>query len=95
MLGDKEWKVRAEEIGQILLAMRSESSEKVSWVVENPYHPTADLMIGCGGVAHFLARLLLPGGDALGMPLAFDRYDFANECTESTFSHSTVLESAG
>jgi serine/threonine protein kinase len=75
VLGDDEWKTRADEIGKILLAMRIEKDDKISWLVENPYHPTADLMIGCGGVAHFLARLALPNGDKLGMPLSFDPGD--------------------
>lgn len=36
------------------------------WLVEDPYVATADLMVGCGGVAHFLLRL---DGADLGYPL--------------------------
>lgn len=72
VLGDEEWRMRAAVLGQTLLAMRFERKNKVNWLVENPYHPTADLMIGCGGIGHFLARLSLTDGKALGMPLSFD-----------------------
>jgi hypothetical protein len=38
------------------------------WLAEDPVTPTADLMVGMGGIAHFLARLG-NGGQALGFPL--------------------------
>lgn len=86
VLGDDEWRMRATTIGQTLLAMTFEDGGKVSWLVENPYHPTADLMIGCGGIAHFLGRLSLENKDLFGMPLGFDPGDFAIQKLQSTMS---------
>jgi hypothetical protein len=57
--GEQEWWQRASRIGQTIIALAREDSHGASWLVENPYTPTPDLMIGCGGVVHFLARLAI------------------------------------
>lgn len=41
-----------------------------SWLVENAFQPTADLMIGCGGVVHFLARIYRIKKIDYGAPLS-------------------------
>lgn len=57
VLDDPSWRARAEHIVSILVAMANQHSNgNVSWLVEDPYISTADLMIGSGGVLHFLAR---------------------------------------
>ncbi len=70
VLGDEDFSDRALRIGADLIALRHRRSRGVSWLVENPHHPTPDLMIGCGGVVHFLARLSQSRDDRFGMPLA-------------------------
>jgi lantibiotic modifying enzyme len=58
VLGQDIWRDRATRIGEILLKLaREDDHGAVTWLVEDPYRPTADLMIGCAGVAHFLLRL--------------------------------------
>jgi hypothetical protein len=57
---EPEWLERAEHIGATLTALARVDDTGASWLVENPYTPTADLMIGCGGVVHFLTRLAQP-----------------------------------
>jgi lantibiotic modifying enzyme len=70
VLGERRWLDRAERIGNVLLQLGRQASGGVTWLVEDPFSPTADLMVGCGGVAHFLLRLA--GGrkvSHLGPPL--------------------------
>jgi lantibiotic modifying enzyme len=69
VLGDPEWLARAENVGLTLHALARQDESGVCWLVENPFRPTADLMIGCGGVAHFLARLSSHQTTNFGMPL--------------------------
>jgi lantibiotic modifying enzyme len=66
-LGEDEWLDRAFAIGRVLanLARREKGA---SWLVENPYVATPDLMVGTAGVVHFLARLARPGS-RFGAPL--------------------------
>jgi serine/threonine protein kinase len=69
ILDEPEWLHRAKRVGGTLRALARTAGTGASWLVENPYQPTADFMIGCGGVAHFLARLAVGPGGPLGMPL--------------------------
>ncbi|MBN3815595.1 protein kinase/lanthionine synthetase C family protein [Paraburkholderia sp. Se-20369] len=57
VLGEEVWRARARSIGEVLALLGRREIGGASWLVENPYHPTSDLMIGCAGVVHFLARL--------------------------------------
>lgn len=58
VLGEEEWLDRARAIGVALAGLAGNGEDGMSWLVENPYRATADLMIGTGGVIHFLARLM-------------------------------------
>jgi serine/threonine protein kinase len=69
ILKDQELLDRSVNIANILIAMRQQQSDGVSWLVENPYKPTADLMIGNSGVIHFLARIAAWERHELSMPL--------------------------
>jgi tRNA A-37 threonylcarbamoyl transferase component Bud32 len=57
VLGEEEWLDRARAIGVALAGLTGSSAAGSTWLVENPYWPTPDLMIGTTGVIHFLARL--------------------------------------
>lgn len=70
ILGDQDLLERASHVAADVLAMRHQSAGTASWLVENPYRATADLMIGCGGIVHFLARVARYGNVPIGMPLA-------------------------
>ncbi len=72
LLDEREWLDRALSIGEIIYALAHDENSQAAWLVENPFHPTADLMIGCSGVAHFLARLSAGSSAQFGMPLALD-----------------------
>jgi lantibiotic modifying enzyme len=68
-LGDDYWLRRAQAIAATLLALaRPSRSGHLTWLVENPYVSTADLMVGTVGVLHFLARLHSQNAD-LSFPL--------------------------
>jgi serine/threonine protein kinase len=57
-LGDEYWLRRAQAIAATLIALaRPSRSGHLTWLVENPYVSTADLMVGTAGILHFLARL--------------------------------------
>ena len=49
--------------------MSGEKNGNITWLVENSNVPTADLMVGCGGVCHFLLRLNDAGRNTLSFPL--------------------------
>jgi hypothetical protein len=57
LLHEDEWLGRALAIGSLLANLARKGESGASWLVENPYVPTPDLMIGNAGVVHFLARL--------------------------------------
>ena len=57
VLGDKRWLAESRRIGGLLETMTVQVSGGVAWMAENLYRPTADLMVGGGGVLHFLLRL--------------------------------------
>jgi serine/threonine protein kinase len=72
ILSDARWKRQAETIASTLLTLaRRCPNGNLMWLVEDPYIPTGDLMVGSAGVLHFLARLLA-NDDALGFPLLLD-----------------------
>ena len=72
VLGDQEWRNRAEEIAEVLFHLRRETADaRVSWLVENPFCATADLMVGSGGVIHFFLKLM-GNVDQVGFPLLLD-----------------------
>jgi hypothetical protein len=62
-LGEDEWHDRAEAVARLLanLARNGDGGGdgQCNWLAENPYQPTPDLMIGSGGIMHFLARMAL------------------------------------
>jgi len=63
------WRAGADHVAERLAALaRVDGDLGATWLVEDPYVPTADLMVGCGGVALFLARWAAPTG-AVGLPL--------------------------
>jgi serine/threonine protein kinase len=66
VLGDDIWLDRAGRIGEVLLELARDDGRGITWLVEDPFRATADLMIGCAGVAHFLLRLR---HDELSAPL--------------------------
>ncbi|HEY8418004.1 MAG TPA: lanthionine synthetase LanC family protein [Limnochordales bacterium] len=72
VLGEPEWRERAAHIAATLYHLRrTTETGAVSWLVEDPHVPTADLMVGCGGVLHFLMRFA--GAErAGGFPLLLD-----------------------
>ena len=57
VLGEDEWRRRAENIGAELLMLARETDTGMVWFAEDPHQPTADLMVGYSGVLHFLLRL--------------------------------------
>ncbi|MBM3578881.1 MAG: hypothetical protein FJX40_14820 [Alphaproteobacteria bacterium] len=58
VLGEEVWLDRAARIADVMLELtREDENGGISWLVEDPFRATADLMLGCGGVAHFLLRL--------------------------------------
>ncbi|MEZ4262412.1 MAG: lanthionine synthetase LanC family protein [Polyangiaceae bacterium] len=68
VLQDEEWLERALRIGKYVaaIAVRGDSGGWW-WPTGERQEPTADLMVGCGGLAHLFLRLRHP--DALGPPL--------------------------
>jgi serine/threonine protein kinase len=57
VLGEPEWGQRAEQVVKTILALRAETSDGRSvWLAEDPVLPAADLMVGSGGIVHFLLR---------------------------------------
>jgi serine/threonine protein kinase len=69
VLREEEWLQRAQTLGQLLSNLVRREPAGASWLVENPYQATPDLMIGTGGVIHFLARLQCGPDAGFGLPL--------------------------
>ncbi|UOD33135.1 protein kinase/lanthionine synthetase C family protein [Massilia violaceinigra] len=68
-LGEPAWRDKAVTLAGTIVHLGHRCADgSLIWLAEDPVAPTADLMVGMGGIAHFLARL---GGDApaLGFPL--------------------------
>ncbi len=67
VLENREWLARAEQVGHTLIQLARPGQHGVVWLAEDGLIPTADLMVGCSGIAHFLLRL---GADGrLSFPL--------------------------
>lgn len=65
---DEQWLERATRIAALLSALSQETNNKeLYWNVEQREFPTADLMVGSSGIAHFLLRYLYP--EQTGSPL--------------------------
>ncbi len=59
VLGDRRWLTAAERIVGVVASTHRESSRgAVTWMVEDPYITTADLMVGAGSALHFMARFV-------------------------------------
>jgi hypothetical protein len=63
--------MRARAIAAELVALARPESRGISWIAEDPNLSSADLMVGYGGVLHFLSRLIRTGA-AHGFPLLLD-----------------------
>jgi serine/threonine protein kinase len=58
---NEEWLERALDVAYAICALRfTPSPGSCYWLVENCNFPSADLMIGNGGIIHFLMRILYP-----------------------------------
>jgi class IV lanthipeptide synthase len=69
ILKDEEWQHRAQRLAELLIALaRTNDDGSLGWIVEDAHVPTADLMVGSGGVMHFLLRVHT-GGHIGGFPL--------------------------
>lgn len=67
VLGMTEWLQRATWIKEYLVTHTMKTKDgNLAWLVENSQFPTADLLVGMGGVLHFLLRYRNP---ELGFPL--------------------------
>ena len=70
LLPDGPWAERAQWIASALAQLAHVRTYKgATWLAEDPWLPTADLMVGSGGVTHFMLRHGKPG--RLGPPLLF------------------------
>jgi tRNA A-37 threonylcarbamoyl transferase component Bud32 len=68
-LGEPAYRARAATLAATIVHLGHRCADgSLVWLAEDPVAPTADLMVGMGGIAHFLARLG-EGGQALGFPL--------------------------
>jgi serine/threonine protein kinase len=72
VLKDEEWRKRASSLLGTLENLRRQPHRRAAvWLVEDAYFPTADLMIGGGGVVHLWLRASL-SHRTLGPPLLLD-----------------------
>ena len=72
VLREDEWRDRAASIAADLLTLaRAGADGGLSWLAEDPYRPTPDLMVGYGGILHFLLRLKL-SDRGTGYPLLLE-----------------------
>ncbi|RSZ58506.1 protein kinase/lanthionine synthetase C family protein [Massilia atriviolacea] len=68
-LGEPAWRDKAATLACTIVHLGHRCADgSLVWLAEDPVAPTADLMVGMGGIAHFLARLG-EGGGGLGFPL--------------------------
>ncbi len=73
VLGEREWYDRAAVLSGDLLLLAHDTGLGTGWLAEDPHQATPDLMIGYGGVVHFLLRVRLAGAaHAPGFPLLLD-----------------------
>lgn len=58
----QEWWDRASWIADLICSLKFQTDTgSVYWLTEQDKFPTADFMVGCSGVIHFLIRYLYPG----------------------------------
>jgi hypothetical protein len=74
VLCNKEWHDRAKQIANTLIHLQLDTNGGYCSLVEDQFLPTADLMVGFGGVAHFFLKLLFP--TKIGFPLLLDPPSF-------------------
>lgn len=68
-LGDPAYRDKAAALADTILHLGHRCADgSLIWLSEDPVAPTADLMVGMGGLAHFLARLS-SGGQGMSFPL--------------------------
>ncbi|NHZ36274.1 lanthionine synthetase LanC family protein [Massilia rubra] len=68
-LGEPAWRDKAATLAGTIAHLGHRCADgSLVWLAEDPVAPTADLMVGMGGIAHFMARLG-DGGRELGFPL--------------------------
>lgn len=61
VLDEPVWLTRAASIVSAMLDLaRHHPGSALAWLVDDPFEPTADLMVGVGGVAHALLRFAYP-----------------------------------
>jgi hypothetical protein len=71
VLDDRRWVERAQHVYTVLWNLRRAKGGSATWLVEGIEAPTGDLMVGAGGVVHFLLRWSQFTG-AMGAPLLLD-----------------------
>jgi class IV lanthipeptide synthase len=71
LFGEQRWQLRIQAMLHVLRNLRRSCRGGFTWLVENPYLCTADLMVGGAGVAHFFLRASLPKA-SIGLPLLLD-----------------------
>jgi hypothetical protein len=72
LTGSGDWLIRAARLADLLMLLaRRSASGGVTWLVEDPFKATGDLMIGSAGVAHFLLRFACER-ETIGVPLLPD-----------------------
>ena len=77
--GDRNWRDRADSVVATLLALRQEPNVgSAIWLVDQPFLATADLMVGTGGIVHFLMRADQTR-TALGPPLLLDPVNLSRD----------------
>lgn len=57
---EPEWKERADWIAGVFVHTAIHHGNAAYWLIDNPLHPHADLMIGNSGIIHYLLRYLNP-----------------------------------
>jgi lantibiotic modifying enzyme len=67
VLGDPEFRDASLRIAGVLTDLSIPADAGITWKVESPYTNETDLMGGCAGIVHFLARIR--AGAGFGMPL--------------------------
>ncbi len=72
LLPDPQWSARVADVLDVIANLRRRPAADASlWLAEDPYMPTADLMVGGAGVVHLWLRASMSPVSA-GPPLLFD-----------------------
>jgi lantibiotic modifying enzyme len=71
VLDDNQWEKRAKDIADTIINLQREQKKRsVISLVEDPYAPTADLMVGWSGILHFYMKFLYNA--QISFPLLLD-----------------------